>query len=112
MPTIGRAAAEAGRPAPRVIAAVPVLLSADAENARAAAAQHLSFYETIPSYRNVIAREGIDNVVDLAAIGSEETVARQLRSYLDAGATELTLSPLERTDSAEREALWSLAAEL
>lgn len=62
--------------------------------------------------RNVIAQEGIDNIVDLAAIGSEETVARQLRSYLDAGATELTLSPLERTDSADHEALWRLAAEL
>ncbi len=112
VPTIAKAAADAGRPAPRVIAAVPVQLSADVESARAAAAQQLSFYEAVPSYRKVIAREGIDNVVDLAAIGSEETVVRQLSSYLDAGATELTLSPLERTDSAEREALWSLAAAL
>jgi F420-dependent oxidoreductase-like protein len=112
VPTIAKAASDAGRPAPRVIAAVPVQLSADAENARAAAAQQLSFYEAIPSYRKVIAREGIDNIVDLAAIGSEKTVVRQLHSYLDAGATELTLSPLERTDSAEREALWSLAAGL
>jgi hypothetical protein len=91
---------------------VPVQLSTDVENARAAAAQQLSFYEAIPSYRKVIAREGIDNIVDLAAIGTEKTVVRQLYSYLDAGATELTLSPLERTDSAEREALWSLAAGL
>jgi F420-dependent oxidoreductase-like protein len=112
VPTIDKAAAEAGRSAPRVIVAVPVQLSADVENARAAAAQQLSFYESIPSYRNVIAREGVDSIVDLAAIGSEETVARTLHSYLNAGATELTLSPLERTDSAEREALWSLAAGL
>jgi F420-dependent oxidoreductase-like protein len=112
VPTISKAAAEAGRPAPRIIAAVPVLLSTDVEDARAAAAQQLSFYEAIPSYRKVIAREGVDDIVDLAAIGSEETVARQLRSYLEAGATELTLSPLERTDSADHEALWRLAAGL
>ncbi len=112
MPTISKVAAEAGRPAPRVVAAVPALLSTDAENVRAAAAQQLSFYEAIPSYRNVIAREGVDDIVDLTAIRSAETVARQMRSYLDAGATELTLSPSERTDSADREALWSLAAGL
>jgi F420-dependent oxidoreductase-like protein len=112
VPTINKAAAEAGRPVPRVITAVPVLLSADVESARAAAAEQLSFYTAIPSYRNVIAREGVDNIAELAAVGPEEAVARQLASYLDAGATELTLSPLERTDSADREALWRLAAAL
>lgn len=112
VPTINKAAAEAGRPVPRVIAAVPVLVSEDVESARAAAAQQLGFYEAIPSYRNVIAREGVASITDLAAIGSEEAVVRQLTSYLDAGATELTLSPLERTDSADREALWRLAAAL
>jgi len=112
VPTINKAAAEAGRPAPRVITAVPVLLSADVERARAAAAEQLSFYAAIPSYRNVIARERVDSIVELAAVGPEESVARQLASYLDAGATELTLSPLERTDSADRDALWRLAAAL
>jgi F420-dependent oxidoreductase-like protein len=112
VPTITKAAADAGRPAPRVIVAVPVQLSADIDTARRTAAQQLSFYETIPSYRKVIAREGVDSVVDLAAVGPEKTVVQQLHSYLEAGATELTLSPLERTDSAEREALWSLAAGL
>jgi F420-dependent oxidoreductase-like protein len=112
VPTINKAAAEAGRPAPRVITAVPVLLSADVERARVAAAEQLSFYAAIPSYRNVIAREGVDSIAELAAVGPEESVARQLASYLDAGATELTLSPLERTDSADREALWRLAAAL
>jgi F420-dependent oxidoreductase-like protein len=112
VPTINKAAAEAGRPVPLVITAVPVLLSADIESARAAAAEQLSFYEAIPSYRNVIAREGVDSITELAAVGPEEAVARQLASYLDAGATELTLSPLERSDSADREALWRLAAAL
>src|SRR6185437_616461 len=112
VPTINKAAAEEGRPAPRVITAVPVLLSADVERARAAAAEQLSFYAAIPSYRNVIARERVDSIVELAAVGPEESVARQLASYLDAGATELTLSPLERTDSADRDALWRLAAAL
>lgn len=112
VPEITKAAAEAGRPAPRVIAAVPVLLSDDVEGARGTAAQQLSFYEAIPSYRNVIAREGLASVVDLAAIGPEESVARQLRRYRDAGATDIVLSPLDRSDSVDREALWRLTAAL
>jgi F420-dependent oxidoreductase-like protein len=112
VPAITRAAAEAGRPAPRIIAAVPVLLSEDTEGARSIAAQQLSLYETIPSYRNVIAREGLASVADLAAIGSAESVARQLQRYRDAGATDVVISPLDRTASVDRDALWRLTATL
>jgi F420-dependent oxidoreductase-like protein len=112
VPTVANAAAEAGRPAPRVIAAVPVLLSDDVEAARAITGEHLSFYEAIPSYRNVIAREGVDDVAELAAIGSEDAALRQLRRYLDAGATDVVVSPIDRTSEADREALWRLTAAL
>lgn len=113
VPTITKAAADAGRPAPpQIIAAVPVLLSEDVDGARTTAAEHLSLYETIPSYRNVIAREGIASIADLAAIGSEEAVLRQLRRYRDAGATDVVISPVDRSASADREALWGLAGAL
>jgi F420-dependent oxidoreductase-like protein len=111
-PTIAKAAAETGRPTPRIIAAVPALVSSDVDAARAIAAERLSFYETIPSYRKVIAREGVDSVADLAAIGTADSVVRQLRRYLDAGATDVVLSPLDRSESADSEALWALAASL
>lgn len=112
VPRITKAAGEAGRPAPRVIAAVPVLLSDDVEAARAIAGEHLSFYAAIPSYRNVIAREGVADVVELAAIGSEDSVLSQLRRYLDAGATDVIVSPIDRAANADREALWRLTAAL
>src|SRR6185437_8410089 len=60
VPTIGAAATAAGRPAPRIIAAVPVVVSDDVDAARALAVQELAFYETIPSYAKVIAREGAE----------------------------------------------------
>ena len=69
-PTIAKAAADAGRPKPRIIAAVPALVSGDVDAARALAAEQLGFYETIPSYQKVIAREGVASVADLAAVGS------------------------------------------
>ena len=101
---------ELGRPT--WVYAVPVLLSEDVEGARTIAAGQLSFYESIPSYRNVIAREDLASVADLAAIGPEETVVRQLRRYLDAGATDAVISPLDRSASVDREALWRLTAAL
>src|SRR6476646_6843057 len=109
-PAIAKAAADAGRSKPKIIAAVPVLISDDLEAARNFAADQLSFYETIPSYQKVIAREGVASAADLAAIGSAESVTRRLRSYLDAGATDVVLSPLDRTTASE--AVWALAAEI
>jgi F420-dependent oxidoreductase-like protein len=115
-PTIAKAAADAGRPKPRIIAAVPVLVTGDSQNdidaGRNFAAEQLSFYETIPSYQRVIAREGVDNVAELAAVGSFDVVARQLQTYLDAGATDVVLSPLDRSGSADREAVWAVAASM
>jgi F420-dependent oxidoreductase-like protein len=109
-PTIAKAAAEAGRPKPRIIAAVPVLVSDDVDGARRVADEQLAFYATIPSYQKVIAREGLENVADLAAVGPADAVVRQLKSYLDAGATDVVLSPLDRTEPSE--VLWRLAAGL
>jgi F420-dependent oxidoreductase-like protein len=111
-PQINAAAAEAGRPAPRILAAVPVLVADDVDAARDRAAEQLSFYETIASYQKIIAREGVAGTVDIAAIGPQSAVVRQLGRYLDAGATDLILSPLDRSPSADHQALWDLAAEL
>jgi F420-dependent oxidoreductase-like protein len=111
-PAITKAAAEAGRPAPRIIAAVPVVLSDDADAARSLAAERMRFYEAIPSYQKVIAREAVDNVTELAAIGPEESVRKQLRRYLDAGATDVVINPLDDSEPVDREALWRLTATL
>lgn len=112
VPTITAAAAAAGRPEPRVIAAVPVLVTDDVERGRAAAAEVLEFYATIPSYAKVIEREGVDSVTELAAVGSAAEVTRQLRRYRDAGATDVVLSPLVRTGIAALEPIWEVAAAL
>lgn len=112
VPTIAKAAADAGRPEPKVIAAVPVLVTDDVEEGRARAAEALEFYATIPSYAKVIEREGVDSVIDLAAVGTAAEVTRQLRRYRDAGATDVVLSPLVRTGIAALEPIWEVGAAL
>jgi alkanesulfonate monooxygenase SsuD/methylene tetrahydromethanopterin reductase-like flavin-dependent oxidoreductase (luciferase family) len=91
---------------------VPAVVSENVEAAADFAAEKLRFYEAIPSYMNVIAREGVASAADLAAVGSAESVRRQLQSYLDAGATDVVLSPLAWTGAAAAEELWALAASL
>lgn len=109
-PTLAKAAADAGRPKPRIIAQVPALVSDDVYAARDFVAEQLSFFETMPSYQKVIAREGVTSTTDLAAVGSAESVRRQVQSYLDAGATDVVLSPLAWRGSAVAEELWAVAA--
>lgn len=111
-PAITRSAADAGRPKPRIIAQVPALMSDDVDAAKNFAAEKLSFYEAIPSYRKVIAREGVAGAADLAAVGSAESIRRQLQSYLNAGATDVVLTALAWTDAAVAEELWAVAASL
>ncbi len=111
VPTITEAADGAGRSAPRVVAMVSLAVSDDVEAARAEFAPQLALYDSIPSYQKTLAREGVSASIDLAVLGSEESVARRLRTYLAAGATELVLMPLQSTPE-ELERIYAVAADL
>lgn len=111
-PAIVKSAASAGRRKPRIIAQVPAIVSHNVDAAKSFAAEKLRFYEAIPSYRKVLAREGVAGAADLAIIGSAEVVRRQLQNYVDAGATDVVLSTLAWTNAAAAEELWTVAASL
>ncbi|MBY8858351.1 LLM class F420-dependent oxidoreductase [Nocardia sp. CA2R105] len=87
-PAITAAAAEAGRPAPRVVCPLPVCVTDDVDGAREQAAKVYAAYGSLPSYRAMMDREGAEGPADLAIIGSEEYVAERIRSIFHAGATE------------------------
>ncbi|HEY2207462.1 MAG TPA: TIGR03564 family F420-dependent LLM class oxidoreductase [Pseudonocardia sp.] len=112
VPTITEAAARAGRPAPRIIAAVPAVVTHDTGRARAVAAEQMAFYDRVPSYQAVVAREGLATAAELLVAGDEDTVAAQLRRYTDAGATEVTLAQTDLTGDGDRLRTWRLAGEL
>jgi len=112
VPTISQAARAAGRPSPRIVVALAAVVTADAEAVRATAAEQMSFYLNVPSYRAVLEREGIDHPVELAVIGDEETVAATIDSYIQAGATEIVLTNTGLNTAADRRRTWQLAGEL
>jgi F420-dependent oxidoreductase-like protein len=111
-PTIAKSAADAGRQKPRIIAQVPAVVCHDVETGKKFAAERLGFFETIPSYQKVLAREGVAGAVDLAAVGSPESIRHQLQSYFDAGATDVVVSGLAWTGDAAAEELWAFAGAL
>jgi F420-dependent oxidoreductase-like protein len=112
VPAITSAAAGAGRPAPRVAAGVPAVVTADPAAARAHAFAQLDGYARSPSYQAALEREGISHPVELALIGDEETVAEGLRRYLAAGATDVRVSPAAFATDEDRLRTWRLAGEL
>lgn len=87
-PIITAAAAEAERPAPRVVCSLPICVTDDVEGARAKAAKAFAVYGSLPSYRAMMDREGAEGPADLALIGSEDQVAERIREVFVAGATE------------------------
>lgn len=88
IPTITRAADEFGRPAPRVIAALPVCVTADTEGASARAAKTFAAYGALPSYRAMLDREGVAGPADIAIIGSTAQVQDRVAALAGIGVTD------------------------
>ncbi len=92
-PRITKAAAAAGRPEPRIVAGVPVCLCGDDEVDVAIdrANRLLSEAEVSPNYQRLLDLGDAHEVGDLMAAGSEASIEQRLRSYVDAGATDLSI---------------------
>lgn len=90
-PRLTEAAAAAGRPAPRVVAGVPVALCSDdeADEARALASEVLGHAHFSPNYVRLLEHGDADDVGDTMAAGGESTVLGRLQRYRDAGVTDL-----------------------
>ncbi|WP_062216663.1 TIGR03564 family F420-dependent LLM class oxidoreductase [Streptomyces sp. NBRC 109706] len=112
VPVLHRAAEAAGRPAPRIVAAVPAVVTDDPDVVQRIAAIRLGAYASIPSYRRAVAAEGASHPVELALVGDERTVEAGIRRYVDAGATEVVLTQTGLRTDAERRRTWRLAGSL
>ena len=97
-PTINEAAAEAGRPAPQIVAGFPVCVTSDVETARARAAKDLVVYGTLPSYRAMLDREGLGGPEDIAIIGSAAEVSDRISGLADCGVTSFAGSAFGTLD--------------
>jgi F420-dependent oxidoreductase-like protein len=100
VPNITKAAAEAGRPAPRVVAGVPVALCAgrELENVREIANDVLGHADFSPNYMRLLEHGDADDVGDVVAAGDEDAVVARLQRFRDAGVTDLAARVLPLGD--------------
>jgi F420-dependent oxidoreductase-like protein len=116
-PVIRKAAADAGRPAPRIVAGLPVAVHDDVAEARSVAARVFSMYGELPNYQRILAHGGISGPGEAVIVGDEASVAAQVRALFAAGATDVWAAPFPVGDDASasrartRELLVSLARE-
>jgi hypothetical protein len=91
VPRITKAAAGAGRPAPRVVAGVPIALcpNDEVDAARDWANRVLGHSEYCENYQRLLDRGDAKNEGDILAAGDESAVLRRLRAFRDAGTTDL-----------------------
>ena len=88
VPSIDRAAEAAGRPTPRVIAALPVCVTDDVDGARQQVARVLAVYGQLPSYRAMLDREGAAGPEDVAILGSSAEVTDRIGALAGIGVTD------------------------
>jgi hypothetical protein len=95
-PRIGAAATAAGRPSPRIVAGVPVVLCGNGEvdAARDWANRALGHAEFSPNYQRLLEHGDATDVGDLLAAGDESAVLTRLRRFADAGVTDLAVRVL------------------
>jgi len=111
VPTVTSAAEAAGRPAPRIVAGVPVALCAtnEVDDARAYAGEVLGHADFSPNYVRLLEHGDAQDVGDTMAAGDEAAILARLRRYVDAGVTDLAIrivplgnDAMARTSSRQR----------
>ena len=93
VPTLLGAAEGAGRPAPRVVAGVPVCLCGDDEIDAAVDRTNrlLAEAEVSPNYQKLLEHGDARSVGDILLAGSESTIRKRLQAFADAGVTDISV---------------------
>ena len=116
-PRIRRAADRRDRPAPRICVGLPAAVTDDEPAARNQAAESYQRYGELVNYRRVLDLEGVESPAEVAVIGNETSLQRQLEAFAEAGATDFVANIFDvpgEPESAQRayQALKSLTGKI
>jgi F420-dependent oxidoreductase-like protein len=91
VPTITKAAAGAGRPAPRVMAGVPVCLCREDEVDAATERTNRTLSEVVasPNYVRLMEHGEAESIGDVLICGNEAAMEKRMRRFAEAGVTDL-----------------------
>jgi F420-dependent oxidoreductase-like protein len=93
VPKLTKAADAAGRPAPRVVAGIPVCLCSPSrvDEAKSRANRILDEAEISPNYQRILKYGDARDIGDLCAVGDEAAITARFKSFADAGVTDLSV---------------------
>ena len=116
-PRISRAAENSGREVPRVTVGLPTAVTDDENAGRQKAAESYARYGELVNYRRVLDIEGVESPAEVAVIGNEASIQRQLEAFAEGGATDFVGNIFDvsgEPESAQRayEALKSLVGKV
>ncbi len=100
-PRIRRAAEASGRNEPRVCVGLPATVCDDEAVGRRRAAAAYERYGQLVNYRRVLDIEGVEGPSEVAVIGNEASLRRQLEEFADAGATDFLANIFAAGDNGE-----------
>ena len=89
MPVLRASAERAQRPAPVVVAGLPICVTNDVDTARSALSDAMKGPASMPSYRRMLEAEGVGDPVEIALVGSEAEVADRLEHLAAIGVDEV-----------------------
>jgi F420-dependent oxidoreductase-like protein len=114
VPRLQAAAREVGRPAPRVCVGLPIAVTDDVAGAREAAGRLFERYGQLTNYRRLLDLEDAQGPADVAVIGNEGDVTRQLQALARAGATDFlaAIFPVGADAAGSRARTWELLRSL
>lgn len=103
VPGMNDAARAAGRPAPRIVAMVPVLLANSVLEGREIVDATFRMYGQIPSYRATLERGGAAAPSDVAVVGDASDIEAGVRAFAEVGVTDFVAAiPRQDEDAVQR----------
>jgi 5,10-methylenetetrahydromethanopterin reductase len=112
VPKLSAAATEAGRPTPRVVSGVPIVLTNDPDGIREKIAKGLVMYGQLPSNRAMLDKEGAAGPADISIVGDEKTLDAGLEQLRNAGVTDFNAAIMDLEDGAQDRTIDYLASKI
>jgi 5,10-methylenetetrahydromethanopterin reductase len=111
-PKLRAAANEAGRPDPRIVAGMHIVLTPNADAANERIGKKLAIYGQMPSYRAMLDKEGAASPAELALVGDEKVLDAGLERLRDLGVSDFEASIFRTEDGAYERTLAYLESRL
>lgn len=111
-PKLHAAAHDAGKPNPRIVAGLPIVLTNDPAAAKESISKQLVIYGQLPSYRAMLDKEGAAGPGDVAIVGDEKALDAELDRLRNIGVTDFNAAVVPVDDEAEQRTLDYLASRI